>query len=69
MEHFFDTELITSFMKERGLSKKEFSKLCGFSTTTLNKILNDDLSLRSGVIVKLLKGMNVKLKQLLYKEK
>ena len=67
MHHFFNIERIMGFMKENNLSKRKFCKLCGFSMTTLNKVLNDDLSLRSPVLLKLSRAMNVEIKELFYK--
>ena len=40
------TELITKYIKSRGLSKVNFCKLCKVNIQTLNKILNNQKNFR-----------------------
>lgn len=56
-------------MKEHNLSKSKFCKLCGFGMTTLNKILNDDHSLRLNVLRKLSKTMDIEIKDIFSEQK
>ena len=68
MKKFFNTDFILNYMKENHLSKTKFCKLCHIGMSTLNKLLHDDLSLRIKLLWKLAKGMNVDLRNLLYRE-
>ncbi|MGN1200777.1 MAG: transcriptional regulator [Candidatus Caccovivens sp.] len=36
----YNTKLLTDFMKERNLSKKQLAKLCDISVYSLNQIFN-----------------------------
>lgn len=69
MSSSFNKKIILDFMKEHNLSKSKFCKLCGFGMTTLNKILNDDHSLRLNVLRKLSKTMDIEIKDFFTKQK
>ena len=68
MRKFFNAEFILNYMKENNLSKTKFCKLCHIGMSTLNKFLQDNPSLRLPALRKLAKGMEVDLKNLLYRE-
>ena len=69
MERFFNAEFVLNYMKENNISKTKLCKLCHIGKKKPNRFLQDDLSLRVDILWKLANGMNVDLKELLYKQK
>ena len=66
MKKLIKVNLIEKFMKEKGLSKTGFCKLCEISYCTLKKILSDDGKFRVTAIFKVAKAMGFFAFELLY---
>ena len=60
------TELVEQFMEERGLSKVEFSQMCGITQRELGKILNDDLTARFSTLARVAFAMGIQRYELFY---
>ena len=54
------TELITDFLKERGMSKTAFCRLCKIGARTLNKILAQDPSVNLIALFKISKATGIR---------
>ncbi|MCH5164393.1 MAG: helix-turn-helix transcriptional regulator [Clostridiales bacterium] len=63
MKNEFKTEIIESYLKENNLSKSKFCKLCGISTCTLNRVMNNK-NCRISAFFKIAKAVKVQVYQL-----
>ena len=58
-------ELILNFMKEQGLNKKQFCKLCGIGMDTLNKLLSNNVKIRLISAYKIAKTLSIRMQDLI----
>ena len=52
-------QMIEEYMKEQGLSKTKFCRLCKIGAGSLKKVLSEDYSVSLGVVVKIAKQIGV----------
>lgn len=62
------TELITSYLKEKGISKTEFAKQCKISDATLAKALKNVKGLRLVSLLKIARFLKIELLDFFPKE-
>ena len=65
MKKFINEEIIKNYILINKLSKSKFSKQCGISVETLNKILKSGICRRLTSLCKISKFMNVPISVLL----
>ena len=58
------TELIEKYLRDNNLSKRKFCKICKISTSTLNKIMNDDGHFRLTALFKIARVLGIYVHQL-----
>ncbi len=56
---YYKLEIIENYLKQNHLSKTKFCNLCKISVKTLEKIYNDDCSIRLKTIRKITKFLGV----------
>jgi len=52
---------VENYIKEKQLTKKEFCKICKISITTLNRILNNDETVKLFPILKIIDATELRL--------
>ncbi len=52
---------VKNYIKEKQLTKKEFCKICKISVTTLNRILNNDETVRIFPILRIIDATELRL--------
>lgn len=66
MNKYIKVEVIKQYMREHHLTHTAFCKKCNISYATLQKILNDDIHIRTNSLLKVALAMNVHSCVLLY---
>ncbi len=66
MDKYIKTELIENFMKEKGLSKTKFCKMCRIGLRSYEKVMNNNFHFRVNILFKIAKTMGLQAYQLLY---
>jgi len=59
MEKLIKTEVIESYIKEKGISKTKFCKICKISFSTFKKILNNDRNFGIVALFKIARVMKI----------
>ena len=62
MKKVYNVDLINNFLWENKLTKKEFCKMCKISSSSLSKILNNELNIGIIVLFKIARVMNLEIK-------
>ncbi len=58
MKNFIDTKLISDYIENNGLTKKEFCRQCGITVSTLNNILKGN-DFKTSSLRKLARTLNI----------
>lgn len=65
MKNIINTKVFEKYMKENGLNKTQFCKLCGIGLRTFNKLItNNYQNLSAMVLCKIAKATNIKTDQM-----
>ena len=67
MNYRFNYEVIIDYIKEHGLNKTQFCKLCNISISTLNKMLAGYLNININLGFKVCDLLNIKFSNLVKK--
>ncbi|MCL2847019.1 MAG: helix-turn-helix domain-containing protein [Firmicutes bacterium] len=65
MKREIDFDIIKKFMDDNGLLEQEFCKICKITTRDLQKVANNDMSVRADVIYKITEVMGIRSADLL----